>query len=63
MGGDGEGGILRTGGQITAAAGLERMDGRREPAPIEVEHGKQNASDPRRGKRCFVRAVIVLRGL
>jgi hypothetical protein len=38
--GNGDRGILRAGGKIAAAAGLKRMDRRRDPAAIEVERGE-----------------------
>jgi hypothetical protein len=44
VGGDGEGSVLRTGGEKFAAAGTERMNGRGNPTAVEVEEIEQNAS-------------------
>jgi len=43
--GDGDRGVLRTGGKIAATAGLKRMDRRGDPAAIEGERGKQQTCD------------------
>lgn len=65
VGGDGDRGVLRAGGQKFAAlAGRERMNRRRDPAAVEGEQGKQYATHGIFGAAgglafCFIRAVSI----
>ena len=43
VGGDGDGSILRAGGLVAAAAGVERMNGGRKPAAVKGDSGEQQA--------------------
>ena len=60
--GNGEGGVLRTSGQVATSSGLDRMNRRGEPAAVEVEQIEQDAGHlvPRRLRRPTEHETVAL---